>query len=64
MLLDPACGTGGFLTRSIRHMRDPYTVADNHGDPVELLEKLDRAEYQAAMLRDELKSILAEALLR
>ena len=44
--------------------KNPHTVADNHGDPLELLEKLDKAEYQAAMLRDELKSILAEALLR
>src|ERR1035437_6914571 len=24
ILFDPACGTGGFLTCSIRHMRDPY----------------------------------------
>jgi type I restriction enzyme M protein len=44
--------------------KNPHTVADSHGDPLELLEKLDKAEYQAAMLRDELKSILAEALLR
>ena len=44
--------------------KNPHTVADHHGDPLELLEKLDKAEYQAAMLRDELKSILAEALLR
>jgi type I restriction enzyme M protein len=44
--------------------KNPHTVADSHGDPVELLEKLDKAEYQAAMLREELKSILAEALLR
>jgi len=30
ILLDPACGTGGFLTCSIRHMRDRYvkTVED------------------------------------
>src|SRR5207245_3762762 len=24
LLLDPACGTGGFLTCAIRHMRDKY----------------------------------------
>lgn len=24
ILFDPACGTGGFLTCSIRHMRDRY----------------------------------------
>jgi hypothetical protein len=31
---------------------------------VELLEKLDLAEAEAALLRDQLKAILAEALLR
>jgi hypothetical protein len=32
ILLDPACGTGGFLTCDIRHMRDRYVkkVADEH----------------------------------
>jgi len=32
ILLDPACGTGGFLTSAIRHMRDRYvkTVEDEH----------------------------------
>jgi type I restriction enzyme M protein len=44
--------------------KNPHTVADNHGDPVELLEKLDLAEAEAALLRDQLKAILAEALLR
>ena len=31
LLLDPACGTGGFLTCSLRHMRDRYvkTVEDD-----------------------------------
>jgi type I restriction enzyme M protein len=44
--------------------RNPHTVADDHGDPAELLIKLDEAETQAAALRDQLKTILAEALLR
>jgi type I restriction enzyme M protein len=32
VIFDPACGTGGFLTCSIRHMRDKYvkTVADEN----------------------------------
>jgi type I restriction enzyme M protein len=44
--------------------KNPHTVADNHGDPEELLEKLEAAELETATLRDQLKSILAEALLR
>ncbi len=42
----------------------PRAVADDHGDPEELLAKLDEAEKQAAALRDQLRSILAEVLLR
>ncbi len=30
ILLDPACGTGGFLTCSIRHMRDRYVKRPEH----------------------------------
>ncbi len=45
-------------------IKNPHTVADDHGDPEELLAKLDEAERQAASLRDQLKAILAEALLR
>lgn len=30
LLLDPACGTGGFLTCSIRHMRDRYVRRPEH----------------------------------
>jgi hypothetical protein len=37
---------------------------DDHGDPTGLLVKLDEAEQQAAALREQLKGILAEALLR
>lgn len=43
---------------------DPHTVADDHGDPEELLAKLDAAEAETAALRDKLKTILAEALAR
>jgi type I restriction enzyme M protein len=44
--------------------KNPHTVADNHGDPQTLLAKLEQDEQQAAHLRDQLKAILAEALLR
>ena len=42
----------------------PHTSEDHHGDPGELLAKLAAAEAEAASLRDQLKAILAEALLR
>jgi type I restriction enzyme M protein len=45
-------------------IKNPHTVADNHGVPEELLAKLNDAEGQVSMLRDLLKTILAEALLR
>lgn len=44
--------------------KNPHIVADDHGDPEELLAKLDEAERQVVVLRDQLKAILAEALLR
>jgi len=44
--------------------KNPHTVADDHGDPEVLLEELMAAETDAARLRDQLKSILAEALVR
>jgi type I restriction enzyme M protein len=44
--------------------KNPHTVADDHGDPEELLAKLEESELQTASLRDQLKGILAEALLR
>ena len=44
--------------------KNPHTVADDLGDPEELLIKLDEAESQANTLREQLKTILAEALLR
>jgi type I restriction enzyme M protein len=45
-------------------LRNPHSVEDDHGDPVALLEELYAAEGEAAMIRDELKAILAEALAR
>ena len=44
--------------------KNPHSVADEHGNPEELLAKLEEAEREAASLRDQLKAILAEALLR
>lgn len=45
-------------------IKNPHTVEDAHGNPEELLAKLNEAENQAVALRDQLKTILAEALLR
>ena len=45
-------------------VKNPHTVADDHGNPEELLIKLNEAEANAAALRDQLKAILQEALLR
>jgi type I restriction enzyme M protein len=44
--------------------KNPHTVAADHGDPEELLASLQESEQKAAELRDQLKAILAEALLR
>ncbi len=44
--------------------KNPHTVADDHGDPEELLTLLEESEQKTAQLRDQLKGILAEALLR
>jgi type I restriction enzyme M protein len=44
--------------------KNPHTVADDHGDPEELLARLVDSEKQAAALRDQLKAILAQALTR
>jgi type I restriction enzyme M protein len=45
-------------------IKNPHTVADDYGDPEELLASLTAAEAQTAHLRDQLKAILAEALAR
>jgi len=44
--------------------KNPHTVAADHGDPEELLQKLAAAEKETAVLRDQLKAILEKALLR
>ena len=45
-------------------IKNPHTVVDDHGDPEELLAKLNTAEAETSALRDKLKEILAEALAR
>ena len=45
-------------------IKNPHAIAEDYGNPEELLAKLDDAESQAAALRDQLKNILSEALLR
>jgi type I restriction enzyme M protein len=45
-------------------IKNPHTVADDHGDPDELLASLNAAEAETSRLRDQLKAILAEALAR
>jgi type I restriction enzyme M protein len=44
--------------------KNPHTVAADHGDPEQILAALTQAETKAADLRDQLKTILAEALRR
>jgi len=43
-------------------IKNPRVVADDHGDPDELLASLNAAEMETAALRSQLKTILAEAL--
>ncbi len=45
-------------------IKNPHTEEDDLGDPEELLEKLAATEADVADLRDRLKTILAEALIR
>jgi type I restriction enzyme M protein len=45
-------------------IKNPHTVADDHGEPEELLVSLQTAEVETAKLRDQLKAILVEALSR
>lgn len=45
-------------------VKNPHTIADDLGDPAELLAKLEQDEKKTAALRGQLKAILAEALLR
>jgi type I restriction enzyme M protein len=45
-------------------IKNPHVVQEDHGDPGELLAQLEADEAKTAQLRDELKRILAEALVR
>ena len=45
-------------------IKNPHTQEDQLGDPQELLVKLDVTEAEVTGLRDQLRAILAEALLR
>jgi type I restriction enzyme M protein len=45
-------------------IKNPTSIAENHGDPETLLADLNEAEAETTRLRDQLKAILAEALAR
>ena len=45
-------------------IKNPHTQEDDHGDPQELLAQLAETEAEVTALRDQLKAILTEALLR
>ncbi len=45
-------------------IKNPHTVEEDHGDPEALLKELNKSEAEVAALRDELKAILTEALVR
>jgi type I restriction enzyme M protein len=45
-------------------IKNPHAVADDHGNPEELLASLTAAEAETARLRDQLRATLAEALAR
>ena len=45
-------------------IKNPNTIAEDHGDPETLLGDLAAAEGETGKLRDQLKAILAEALAR
>ena len=45
-------------------IKNPHVVAEDHGDPEDAARRPRRAEAETASLRDQLKTILAEALTR
>jgi len=45
-------------------IKNPHTAADDRGDPEELLQSLNAAEAETNSLRDQLKAVLATALVR
>jgi type I restriction enzyme M protein len=44
--------------------KNPHTIEEDHGDPEQILRSLEEAERNADELRDKLKAILGEALLK
>jgi hypothetical protein len=46
------------------NFKNPRTVEEDRGDPVELLARLEESEVETTKLQDKLRTILAEALLR
>ena len=44
--------------------KNPHTIADQYRDPKELLSRLNETELQVVSLRNQLKNIMNEALLR
>jgi type I restriction enzyme M protein len=44
--------------------KNPHIVVDNHGDPEKLLSELIESEQKAKAIREQLRAILGEALLR
>ncbi len=45
-------------------IKNPHVEEEDHGDPETLLEELTNAEAEVVAIRDQLKQILSEALLR
>ena len=45
-------------------IKNPHTAGEDLGDPETLLEELTSAEAEVASVRDQLKEILTEALVR
>jgi len=45
-------------------VKNPHTVAEDHGDPETLLAELDGAEAEVTAIREQLRAILTEALIQ
>ena len=45
-------------------VKNPHTAEDDLGDPEELLSRLAAAETETANLREQLKAVLLESLMR
>jgi len=52
------------VNAAIKAIANPHRAADSNGDPETLPAELDRTETEVAAIRDQLKAILAEALVR